>query len=44
VIRICAINPRAFAAFLLCAASGFLAMMSFASDPYYGTISESTLS
>ena len=37
-----AINPRAFAAFLLCAASGFLAMMSFASTPTTGTISEST--
>jgi hypothetical protein len=37
-----AINPRAFAAFLLCAASGFLAMMSFASTPSNGTVSQST--
>lgn len=37
-----AINPRAFVAFLLCAASGFLAMMSFASAPSNGTLSEST--
>src|SRR6184192_3450001 len=37
-----AVNPRVFAAFLLCAASGFLAMLSFASTPSSGTITEST--
>ena len=33
-----AVSPRAFAAFLLCAASGFLTMLSFASTPSNGTI------
>ncbi len=33
-----AVNPRVFAAFLLCAASGLLAMLSFASTPSNGTI------
>src|SRR5256885_989808 len=37
-----AINPRAFVAFLLCAASGLLGMMSFASTPSNGTLSESS--
>src|SRR4051794_2464131 len=37
-----AVSPRVFAAFLLCAASGFLAMLSFASTPSNGTITEST--
>src|SRR2546423_3478518 len=36
-----AISPRVFAAFLLCAASGLLAMLSFASTPSSATISES---
>jgi hypothetical protein len=34
-----AINPRIVAAFLLCAASGFLGMLSFASNPSNGTVS-----
>src|SRR6478609_4152185 len=33
-----AISPRVFAAFLLCAASGLLAMLSFGSTPSTGTI------
>src|SRR2546423_11191268 len=32
------VSARVFAAFLLCAASGFLAMLSFASTPSSGTI------
>jgi Uncharacterized conserved protein len=34
-----AFNPRIFAAFLLCAAGGMLAMLSFASTPSTGTVS-----
>ena len=37
-----ALHPRAFAAFLLCAASGLLAMLSFASTPSTGTITPDT--
>lgn len=37
-----AANPRVFAAFLLCAASGFLAMLSFASTPSNGTLTPAT--
>jgi len=37
-----AVSPRAFAAFLLCAASGFLGMLSFASTPSNGTITPDT--
>ena len=37
-----AFNPRIFAAFLLCAAGGWLAMLSFASTPSTGTIDPST--
>src|SRR5260370_27981302 len=37
-----AVSPRIFAAFLLCAASGFLGMWSFASTPSTGTITPDT--
>src|SRR6266404_3106617 len=37
-----AVNPRAFTAFLLCAASGFLAMLSFASTPSSGTLTDTS--
>src|SRR5437016_1606683 len=33
-----AVTPRVFAAFLLCAASAFLAMLSFADTPPAGTL------
>src|SRR5437016_9403698 len=37
-----AVNPRAFAAFLLCAASGFFAMLSFAANPATGTLTDTS--
>lgn len=37
-----AISPRAYAAFLLCAASGLLGMLSFASTPSTGTLTPDT--
>src|SRR6476646_6929067 len=37
-----AASPRAFAAFLLCAASGFLSLLSFASTPSTGTLTPDT--
>src|SRR5947209_6009879 len=37
-------NPRIFAAFILCSAGAWLAMLSFASNPSSGTITDTTTS